>query len=388
MIVPAILFWFGVGWILYVLVGYPILMYLLARLRPRPIRRNSGNLPSICFVMAAYNEERLIGAKLENYLSLDYPRDRLRFLIGSDGSSDATDTIIQDYCARDGSIELTRYNRVGKTRIIYELAERVEEEIIIFTDADILLERNALREVAACFADPNVGGVIGMMVYTDPTRNAGNVGQQKYQQLEDWLRESEARFYTTVGPRGECHAARRGAFLPLFDSGLSDDTHLVISTPLLGYRVWYEPRVVFYETTRRSVSTEYRRRLRMGQLLAATVFAHPETRWPWRSLLGFQMWSHKILRNTLALPLLLVVVSGLLLGVLAGGVYAVAAWGVIAYLGALLLGALFDRMGWSARIVQYPLYFTAMFISLALGTVRAFSRGGMTTWSQERVGQP
>lgn len=386
MIVLELLFWFSVLWVIYVLIGYPALMYLLSKIRPKPIRRDHSFMPSICFVMAAYNEEKLIGAKLENYAKLDYPREKLRMLIGSDGSSDATDSIIGEWAERDPSIELFRYNRVGKTQIIYDIAERVESEIIIFTDADILLEPNALREIAACFADPTVGGVIGMMVYTDPTQNAGNVGQQKYQQLEDWLRESEARVNTTVGPRGECHAARRGAFNPLHDSGLSDDTHLVISTPLLGYRVWYERSVVFYETTRRSVSTEYRRRLRMGQLLAATVFAHAETRWPWRSFLGFQMWSHKILRNTLALPLLLGVVSSLLLGLFAMGGYTFAAWAALAYLGMLLLGVLCDRLGWGVKIIQYPLYFTAMFISLALGTLRAFSRGGMPTWTQQRVG--
>src|SRR5690606_29361243 len=153
------------------------LMFILAHLRPRPLRRRQGYQPSVCFVMAAYNEEKGIAEKLRNYLELDYPRHLLSFSIGSDASTDATESIIERFSAGDSSIALTRYERSGKTRIIYDLASRADAEIIVFTDADVLLERDGLLKIVDCLSDPGVGGVIGRMVYHDTATNAGSTGQ-------------------------------------------------------------------------------------------------------------------------------------------------------------------------------------------------------------------
>ena len=145
----TIIFWGAVAWIVYVMAGYPLLMALLAWLRPRPLKRRPGYVPRVSLVMAAYNEERVIERRLRNYQELDYPRELLSFHIGSDASTDATDAIIERFAAADGSIHLSRFNRCGKTQIVYELAAGVEDEVIVFTDADILMEPDAVRRIVA-----------------------------------------------------------------------------------------------------------------------------------------------------------------------------------------------------------------------------------------------
>lgn len=382
--IATILFWFAMSWIVYVFVGYPALIWLLARLRPNPLNKSEGELPPVCFVMAAYNEERGIADRIQNYLDLDYPRHLLSFKIGSDASSDATDSIIERFRAIDPSIELVRYPRSGKTKIVYELAARSAAEIIIFTDADVLLEPDSVRRVAECFSDPTVGGVIGRMVYIDGDINAGSIGQRKYLDLENELRRLESLFWTTVGPRGECFAVRRGAYTPLENYKLSDDLNLVITIPLNGLRVWYEPSVIIREFTRRSLATEARRRLRMGQQAAATLLAYDGTRFPWRSLVGFQIWSHKLLRNLGAIPIALAALTAIPLAFehrfyLAVSIVA-AVWGAI-----MLLGALSERLSINIRGLQYPLYFTAMIFSLTIGSVRAVFSGGLEMWSSNRI---
>ncbi len=380
----TILFWFAVAWLGYVFVGYTLLMALLARLRPRPLKRDGGYLPRVCLVMAAYNEERNIAEKLENYRTLDYPRELLTFAIGSDGSADATDAIIERYAADDPSITLARYNRVGKTRIVYELAEQADADVIVFTDADILIAPDGLRVIASCFADPTVGGVIGRMAYRDESTNAGNRGQGKYLELENMLRTWESLFWTTVGPSGECFAVRAGSYPPLRDYRLSDDNHLVITIPLGGRRVWYEPTLTVTEINKRSLNTEARRRLRMGQQAMATFLAHRETRLPWRSLVGFQIWSHKLLRNLAAIPIWIAAATALALA--PGSTLFLAIAAVIVLWGLMMAVAwLGDRFSIRIGAFQYALYFTSMLNSLTIGSMRAVFGGGLEKWNSQRL---
>lgn len=378
------LFFIALLWLFYVFIGYPLMMAIAARIRPRPLAKSSTYTPTVALVMAAYNEEKIIGKKLRNYLDLDYPREQLSFYIGSDASVDRTDAIIGEFREEDPSIHLMRYDRCGKTRIIYELAEQVTAEIILFTDADVFLEPEGLRKIVACFADPTVGGVVGRMQYHDAEITVGTTGQRKFLEIEDALRRDESLVWTTVGPRGECFAVRRGSYTPLEDYRKSDDVNLAITIPLNGHRVWYEPEVVIHETNKRNLATEYRRRLRMGQQSMATFISYEGTRFPWRSLVGFQIWSHKVLRNFAALPAALLFVTSLLL-MHQGTFYALVAALGLAWLLMVSIGFLCERFKLNLPILHYPLYFTAMLTGLTIGSARAGFSGGLEMWNSQRV---
>jgi cellulose synthase/poly-beta-1,6-N-acetylglucosamine synthase-like glycosyltransferase len=273
---------------------------------------------------------------------------------------------------------------VGKTQIIYELAERVTADIIVFTDADIMLARDSLRVIVDCLSDPEVGGVLGTIVYRDPDSNAGNTGQRKYLELENTLRRFESLFWTTVGPDGECFAVRRGCFDPPEDYRLSDDLNLVISIPAHGKRVWYERSLMFYEINKRSLGSEYNRRLRMGQQAAATLFQCRETRFPWSSLVGFQLWSHKLLRNLAAIPMAIAVVTAIALAY-ESTFHGIAAVLAILFVLALLAGYLGDKLRLNVKPLQYPIYFTMMMTSLTVGSLRAVFSGGLEMWNSQRL---
>jgi cellulose synthase/poly-beta-1,6-N-acetylglucosamine synthase-like glycosyltransferase len=381
----AFLFWLSVAWIFYVFIGYPLLMATIARLRPRRLRKDPAYLPRVAFVMAAYNEEKIIAKKLRNYQELDYPRDRVELYVGSDASVDRTDEIIREFQAVDPSIHLARYDRSGKTRIVYELAGKLDAEIIVFTDADVFLEPDGLRRIVACFADPTVGGVIGRMHYHDAEVTVGTTGQRKFLEIEDLLRRDESLVWTTVGPRGECFAVRRGSYTPLDDYRKSDDVNLAITIPANGLRVWYEPEVVIHETNKRNLATEFRRRLRMGQQSMATFVSYEATRFPWRSLVGYQIWSHKVLRNFAAIPGTLFLISALLLALAGHGmIYTVAATLAALWLLLVVIGFVCEWLKLNLPILHYPLYFTAMLVGLTIGSTRA-SSGGLEMWNSQRV---
>ena len=380
-----ILFWTSLGWLLYVFILYPLFVAILARIRPCPIQKSDSYLPEVCFVMAAYNEEEVIGRRLQSYVNLEYPREKLYFKIGSDGSSDQTDEIVMEYQKRDQTIDLRRFNRVGKTEIVYTLAEESDSEIIIFCDADIELTQDVLKTIVACFADEEVGGVVARVIYEDTDKNVGNVGETTYRGMEDALRRNESLWYSTVSPTGQCFAVRNGSYTPLNDFRMSDDLNLAITIQLHGRRVWYEPNAVVEEINLRNLWTECKRRLRMGQQSMATFLRYEGTKWPWRSRVAFQIWSHKVLRNLAALPALLFFASSLVLWNSLALYQWVGILGLV-WVGLCVIGLIVEVTRLKLPVIGYPLYFTMMVATLAIGSFRAiFSGEGLAMWTSPRI---
>src|SRR5690606_17096267 len=158
----------------------------------------------------------------------------LSMYVGSDASQDKTDEIIEEFVQKDASIHLTRFERSGKTKIVYTLAREAarEAEIIVFCDADIILGKKTLGEIVSCFADPDVSGVVVNTHYHEELENAGSAGEWRYHGMEVLLRRNESLYHTTVAPTGHCCAARRGSYKPLTDYRLSDDLNLNITISL------------------------------------------------------------------------------------------------------------------------------------------------------------
>lgn len=386
-ILLEIVYWACVLWLLTVFVLYPLTVAVIARLRPRPIRRDESLLLPVTFVMAAYNEEAIIGRRLRNYQELDYPREMLRFLIGSDASTDRTDEIIRSYAQADSSIELRRFERSGKTKIVYTMAGEVSEGLIIFSDADVVMEPDSLRRIVSCFGDPEVGGVVVQVDYQEDEENAGSIGERNYHGAEDRLRRNESLAGSTIRPTGQCFAVRPGAYTPLQDMRMSDDLNLAITIALNGYRVWFEPDAVITEVNRRTLRSEISRRLRMGQQSMATYRRYEGTRWPWRSATGLKLWLNKLSRNMAGIPFFLAILLGPVLALMdAGTVYGISAIGTAIWTFLVLTGWLADRFGLRLPGLAYPLYFTAMVGALTIGSIRALTRGGgLAMWTSPRI---
>jgi len=184
-------FWTSVALLLYTYAGYPLLLALVSRLRPRAIRRAEGT-PGVSVIITAYNEERDLYAKLENTLALDYPADQLEIIVASDCSTDRTDEIARAFEAR-GVRLLRQPERLGKTAAQNAAVEQARGDILLFSDATTLYWPNALRAMIPNFADSTVGCVAGRLVYVDPTRS--NIGRaaRSYWRYETFLKQCESR---------------------------------------------------------------------------------------------------------------------------------------------------------------------------------------------------
>ncbi|HEY0386692.1 MAG TPA: glycosyltransferase family 2 protein, partial [Pyrinomonadaceae bacterium] len=295
----------------YTYVGYPLLVAVVSRLRPRPVRRAQFE-PSVSVIITAYNEERDLAAKLENTLALDYDPAKLEIIVASDCSTDRTDEIARGFAVR--GVRLHRQpERLGKTAAQNAAVLQAQGEIILFSDATTLYQPDVLRVMMPNFADASVGCVAGHLVYLDPGQSNTGRGARSYWGYETFLRRQESLAGSLIGASGCLYGVRRSAYVPMYNEACSD---FLIATKMVeqNLRAVYEPRAVCTEETNRRSDKELRMRVRIITQTFTDLWRHRRMMNPLRS--GFyavQLISHKVLRYLVPLFLLLILVSSGLL---------------------------------------------------------------------------
>ncbi len=338
-----LLFWSALAAIAYTYVLFPLLVFARAALRPRPPRAAPIE-PKISVVMAAYNEESAIGARLDNLVAVDYPADRLEIIVASDGSADATVQIADSYRAH--GVRVLPLGRVGKAEALNAAVAEARGDILVFTDANTMFERGALRALVAPFADPEVGGTAGDQRYLPAPGSHAGGGERSYWDFDRRIKLAESAAGSTVAATGAIYAIRRELFEPV-RAGVTDD--FITSTAVIaqGRRLVFVPDAAAWEPVAPSNRLEYRRKVRIMTRGLRGVAARRALLDPRRTgFYAIQLASHKVLRRLMAVPLLVVALGAPLLwgqGVL----YQLATLGaaVVAAVGAIGLGAPRSRLG-------------------------------------------
>ena len=298
----AALFWLFFVYIIYVYAGYPLLVALLAFTRSKSHSQQVQELPSVTLLITAYNEQSIIGEKLENSLALDYPRDRVKIMVSADGSDDHTPEIVQTYA--DQGVELS-YSppRRGKMAAINRAMPLVKSEIVVFSDANNMYDKNVLRELVLPFADPTVGATTGAKSII---KGDGVLGDSEglYWKYEAFIKERETRLGCCTSAAGEILAIRRNLFEPPPDNIINDDFYQVMRLIRRGYRIAYTPKARSFERTSLSAQDEIIRRTRIiagrYQAIALAYKLLP----PRRPLIAWQIISHKFLRPLVPLAMI------------------------------------------------------------------------------------
>lgn len=257
-------------------------------------------------IVPVSNEERRIRQKVHNTLALAYPRDRLEIFFVSDGSTDRTVETLR--AASDGPLNILELPvRRGKAAALNAGLERATHEIVVFSDASIDLERDALTQIARRFDDPRVGCVSG----EDRIGDAG--GEALYGRYELLLRRLESEVHSIVGASGSFYAQRRALCEP-FTEGMAPDFLSVLRTVRRGFRAVSEPSAVGCMSSVKSPRGEFERKVRTLIRGMTALFAHPELLNPFRyGAFSFALWSHKILRWSAPFFLLTAFASSLIL---------------------------------------------------------------------------
>jgi cellulose synthase/poly-beta-1,6-N-acetylglucosamine synthase-like glycosyltransferase len=301
-----LIFWTSLGVIIYVYVGYSVVLRVMA-LRARPTSRDENYLPSVSLIIAAYNEEKVLRDKIENSSALDYPRDRLEIVVASDGSTDGTNDIAESYADR-GIILHKVIPRGGKTRALNTVIPQTRGEILVLSDANTMYQPEALRKLVRHFVDPTVGAVSGDVRLVNAAESHAH-SEGFYYRYERWLQRLESRVGSVIGADGGMYAVARRHFRPPVNSIILDDFVISMTVARLGFRVLYDPEAIAIEQGTLSGREEFSRKARIiaGGVQALRLRAGvPSLRQP---LLMLGYISHKLLRWLMPCLLLLIFVS-------------------------------------------------------------------------------
>lgn len=294
----TIIFWTLIFLIFYTYLGYPLILWVLTILFSKPVKKENI-IPSVSLIISAYNEEKVIERKIRNCLELGYPKDKLEIIIASDCSSDKTDQIVISY--KDKGIELIRLDsREGKTAVQNKASQEASGEILVFSDADSMYQKDAIINIVKGFADPSVGCVGGRFVYLKP--KGSTFGEEKglLGKFEQSVREKESNLITQIVVSGGFYALRKSLYSAL-EPDLVSDFGLPLKVIKKGFRVIYEPNAIAYEETVPSMADEFKRKVRTisqgWSALFNKKFKLGSLLNPFKyGFISFQLFSHKILR--------------------------------------------------------------------------------------------
>lgn len=379
-----ILFWILFLAIFYCYFGYPLSIYFLAKINPRKVNKKDFQ-PSVSVVLSVWNEEDVIERKIKNLLSLDYPKEKMEILIGSDGSTDRTNAIIKSFFdPRIIFVEIGQ--REGKTATINELVKKAKHKVIVFTDARQIFGANAIKELVANFTDPAVGSVSGELIFA-PKEGGTAKGINLYWQYEKFIRSQESRIHSMLGATGAIYAIRRELFVEVPAHVVLDDMYIPFKIIQKGFRAIFDESAKAYDDLADSPKQEHRRKARTlyGNYQIFVLFPHMFN--IFGSPIAVQLFSHKFLRVLAPfLMIALFIVNGVLFY---HSLYKFFFFLQIVFYSMAMLGALarYGKQGilkLISKICYIPYVFCLLNFSALVGFLRFVMAKQSITWQKAR----
>ncbi|MCK4548520.1 MAG: glycosyltransferase family 2 protein [Candidatus Krumholzibacteria bacterium] len=363
------------GLIAYIYVGYPLILAFLGLFAAR--RRGSGGdqLPTVALIVSAHNEERIIREKIENCLKLDYPRNKLKIVVSSDGSEDGTNGIVREYEGR-GVVLKAFDRREGKSAILNKTVLGMDEDILVFSDANAFYKEDALLRLVGNFDVEETGCVVGRLVYMDNKSYVGQ-GESLYWRYEGLLNRLESRLGSVLVATGTIMAIRRKLFRPVMKD-VANDFQLPAEIASQGYAVVYEPAAIALERSTYFFREEFSRKRRIV-VRGLTGYSHLRYNFG-GGLRQFQFISRKLLRWCVGVALPVVYAASIFLldepfilvfFILQNIFYIFA-----------LIGAILRRGHVRTKIFFIPFYFV-MVNGAAMAAIFTFLSGGrLSSWEK------
>ncbi len=268
MIVALTLFWLSAAALIYTYLIYPALLRLIAPYKPsnKIIYSTTGELPRVSVLMAVYNEQDVIKEKIESIINNKLPPGKFEILVGSDASTDNTNNILQQMASSYSFLKHVFFeDRRGKSSIINELAGLTEAEIIIITDANVMLERNAIYHLLKHFKNIHIGLVDSNMKHKGLKDYGISYPENAYITREVEIKYNEGRIWgTMMGPFGGCYAIRKKLYSRVPPVFLADDFYINMKVIIKGYKAIIELDAHVYEDVSNSLCEEFRRKVRIA----------------------------------------------------------------------------------------------------------------------------
>jgi cellulose synthase/poly-beta-1,6-N-acetylglucosamine synthase-like glycosyltransferase len=386
----TILLWLSLFIAFYAFFGYGILLFIIVKIK-RMIKGeviipefNFDTLPTCTIVVAAYNEEGLMGEKIKNTLALVYPADKLEFVFITDGSTDGSADIVNSYPQIRA---MHSAERKGKIAAIHRAMETVNTEVVVFTDANTFLNGDALINICRHYSDAKVGAVAGEKRVYSAGANA-TAGEGFYWKYESKLKAWDSELYSVVGAAGELFSIRTELYQPVAPDTILDDFMISLIVTQNGYRVIYEPAAFAIETASQNVTEELKRKIRIAaggiqSIIRLKALLNPIP-YP---VLTFQYVSHRVLRWTIVPFLMILALLINLYIVFTGSIELTYQLLLLAQVGFYLLaisGWIMEERHIKIKIFFIPYYFCMMNYAVIMGIGRYFSGRQSAVWEKAK----
>ncbi len=383
-----ITFWACIAIVIYAYLGYGIVLYILVRIKRllvKPSPLDPTYSPSVALIVPAFNEVDYIRDKAHNSLALEYDRHKLEIIFVTDGSSDGTEKALEGI---EGIKVMHDPRRAGKAAAMNRAVKATKADVLVFCDANTMLNKEAISELVKYYQWPEVGAVSGeKRIRPKDTENASGAGEGIYWKYESALKRFDSELHTIVGAAGELMSFRASLYTELEPDTLLDDFMQSMRIAARGYRVLYEPNAYAVETASENVEEELKRKIRicaggwqsMVRLWKVLIpFPYP--------ILTFEYISHRVLRWSLApLALLIIAILNLWLAYTETGfLYKLILLGQIGFYTAAWLGHKMEQRQLKVKALFVPYYFYIMNYSVYLGFWRYIRKAQSANWERAK----
>lgn len=381
-----LLLWLLIALVFYTYIGYGIVLYFLVlvkRVLKKPFKFSFDFEPEVTLVIPAYNEEDFIEAKAKNSLELNYPAEKLKILFITDGSTDQTYSKLQNI----EGVEVTHSSvRAGKAAAENRAMTLVETPIVIFCDANTMLNKDCIKELVKHYQRKDVGAVAGAKkVISKSADSASGAGEGIYWKYESALKKWDSELYTVVGAAGELISFRTDLVSELEEDTILDDFMQSLRICLKGYRVVYEPAAVAMETASQNVKEELKRKVRIAAGGWQSMYRLSNLLNPFKDpLLTFQYVSHRVLRwSVSAFSLPFIFLLNLLIVIAHGSTaYTLLLAAQVVFYAMAIVGWILEKKEIRFKMLFVPYYFLMMNYAVFAGFNRWLRNSQASTWER------
>jgi poly-beta-1,6-N-acetyl-D-glucosamine synthase len=385
-------FWISFSILFYSYLGYGIILFGMVKIKRLLSGRKHASpelpdsLPPVTVLIAAFNEEDYIIEKIKNTLALQYPAEKLRILIVTDGSSDKTPDLVKGY--RDITL-LHQPERQGKIAAVQRAMPYVFTDLVVFTDANTMLNKEAILKMVRHYQDEKVGAVAGEKRISSQLKDAANAaGEGIYWRYESALKRWDSELYSVVGAAGELFSIRKSLFEHVPADTLIEDFYLTLRIAQKGFRVIYEPEAYALEGPSASIGEELKRKIRIAAGGIQAIVRLSSLLNPLKyGILSFQYVSHRVLRWTLApLALLVLLIANIALAWEGLVFYQVVLLLQILFYSCAILGRLCETQQLKVKAFFVPYYFFIMNYAVYKGFFRFLKGSQSVLWEKAKRG--
>lgn len=375
--------------VFYSYIGYGIVLYILIKIKRLFFRQKkhlhtAKEWPTVTLLIAAWNEQDFIQEKIHNSFQLNYPKEKLKFLFITDGSTDQTPNIISQY---SNICLMHESTRKGKTAAINRAMKHVETDIVVFSDANTMLNSDAILEIVKHYQDPKVGCVSGEKRVRVPEHaKAAAAGEGLYWKYESTLKKWDAELYSAAGAAGELFSIRTVLFQNTEEDTILDDFVISLRIVEKGFTIAYEPHAYALENASDGITEELKRKVRIcaggfQSMLRLTsllnIFKY--------HIFSFQYISHRVLRWTIApLALFLILPVNFFLAIEDSVIYKILFILQILFYTMAFAGWKFEELKIRKKLFFIPFYFIMMNYSVLVGFKRFITGTQSQIWQRAK----